>query len=293
MNIARINNGRNVVNLVDQLQNQGVVVPVVNVQGLAKYLNKRALLTLYHILKIVAILIAVTTYMKSNAFKNLGDLSVKLSIVRGAAHVVKKVAQVTKLVVSNEKTKGFAGIIFGTFAGYTMSQSREIILNPERVFKKVYKAVSKMSPKNMLLPFVPVNPENVMTGTAFGSVADMLQAGKALSLAMSFAEQSAQAILDMDTNTMKQIYSGSQYGFGITALRDFTDKALYYAVNLGMLIAVMHVQKSFKYITNSVRGTPVVNAPRRIAPPATRLALPAPPTVPRTRSSRSRSSIST
>lgn len=275
MNIARINNARNTLQLVEHLRNQGVVVPAVNVNGLAPYLNKRALETAYNILKIVAILLAVSTYLKSASFKNIGDLSVKLSIIRSTASLVKKVAHVAKLVVSHEKTKGFAGLIFGTFAGYSVSQSREIVMHPERALKKVYMAMASMKPKNMLLPFVPMNPQNVATGAAFGTIANTLQSGKALQLAISFAETSAQTVLDMDTNTMKQLYSGATYGFGMTAFRDFTDKATYYAINLCMMLAVLHVQKSFKFLFKNEQRAPTPAPARALLMNAERPATPA------------------
>lgn len=253
--LERINNSRRRTEVTGILQRFGFSPESVTSQAIEKLKQTASsdnVRLIVNLLNILATLFAIQAFVSSRSFIALGDTDLKCSIVKVVAKYLLLVIGFLKWVLKVTQMKMVYGTMLATVPAYNVVLLKKIITRPIETADAIFSSVTKGNTKKLRSVFAVQNEKNqAFVSSAFlvGGLSNYTGASGAIEAYINMSEASMTQLNNASIDTLKQIYSGTTYGLGMTGMRDMIDANISMVVKLVAVFAVVNIYNSMKVVT--------------------------------------------
>lgn len=253
--LERINNSRRRREVSGILQRFGFnpeSVPSQAIEKLRQIASSDNVRLVVNLLNIMATLLAIQAFVSSRSFIALGDTDLKCSIVKVVAKYLLLVIGFLKWILKVSQLKMVYGTMLATVPAYNLILLKKIITRPIETADRIFSTVMKGNTKKLRSIFAVQNEKNgAFLGSAFllGGLSNYTGASGAIEAYINMSEASMSQLNSASIDTLKQIYSGTTYGLGMTGMRDMIDANISMVIKLVAVFAVVNIYNSMKVVT--------------------------------------------
>lgn len=232
-------------------------VPTAVVATLQEKTTKENVRLIVNILNILGTLIAIQAFIGSDTFITIGDTDTKCEIMKMLMGYLLVVIRLIKWIISFKSLKPVYGTILATATAYNASLVRQTIMSPIKTAEVIFRSITMRNVRKLTdLIKLKSNGDvsSVFAALLLGGTSNYVGASGMIETYVNMTESTFMAINNTPIKTLKQIYSGTTYGLGMTGMRDIIDSNISMLVKLMMVFAVVNVYGSVKITTKVVRN---------------------------------------
>jgi hypothetical protein len=260
--LERIKNSRKSSEVVGILQRFGFSpesVPSRAIEKLRQTASNDHVRLVVNLLNIIGTLFAIQAFVSSKSFIALGDTDLKCSIVKVVVRYILLVIGFLKWILKVTQLKMVYGTMLATVPAYNVILLKKIITRPIETADAIFSTVTKGNTKKLRSTFSVQNEKNAaFLGSAFllGGLSNYTGASGAIETYINMSEASMTQLNNASIDTLKQIYSGTTYGLGMTGMRDMIDANISMVIKLVAVFAVVNIYNSMKVVTPILKTNP-------------------------------------
>lgn len=253
--LERVNNSRRRAEVVGILQRYGFnpeSVPSQAIEKLKRVASSDNVRLVVNLLNIIGTLFAIQAFVSSRSFIELGDTDMKCNIVKVVAKYLLLVIAFLKWILKVTQLKTVYGTMLATVPAYNLVLLKKIITRPIETADAIFSTLTKGDSKKLRSVFAVKNEKNAaFVGSAFlvGALSNYTGVSGAIEAYINMSEASMTQLNNASIDTLKQIYSGTTYGLGMTGMRDMIDANISMVVKLVAVFAVVNIYNSMKVVT--------------------------------------------
>lgn len=251
-NLSRLNRSRIHDKIVDTLTKykfKPMSVPDKVIENLKKRTALENVIFIVHILNIMATLFAIQMFLSSSTFIKLGDTDVKINIVKMIAKYLLRVISLVKEILKIRAMKPFIGTIMAVIPLYNATLLKQAVTNPVETSQVIFDGIFKKGGTKKALKSLLTLRQNkdkaaVFSALLIGGLSNYMGASKIIKSYINMTEEKFTDLNRTNINTLKKMYTGATYAFGMTQFRDLIDTNITILVRLLLSIAVHNIYRS-------------------------------------------------
>lgn len=253
--LERINNSQRRTAVTGILQRFGFnpeSIPIQAIEKLRQTASSDNARLVFNLLNIIATLFAIQAFVSSKSFIELGDTDLKCNIVKVVVKYLLLVIGFLKWILKVTQLKMVYGTMLATVPAYNVVLLKKIITRPIETADAIFSTVTKGNTKKLRSVFAVQNEKNAaLVSSAFlvGGLSNYTGVSGAIEAYINMSEASMTQLNNASIDTLKQIYSGTTYGLGMTGMRDMIDANISMVVKLVAVFAVVNIYNSMKAVT--------------------------------------------
>ena len=227
-------------------------IPIQAIEKLKQTMASDNVRLVVNLLNIIGTLLAIQAFVSSRSFIELGDTDMKCNIVKVVAKYLLLVIGFLKWILKVTQLKMVYGTMLATVPAYNLVLLKKIITRPIETADAIFSIVTKGNTKKLGSVFAVQNEKNAaFVGSAFlvGALSNYTGVSGAIEAYINMSEASMTQLNNASIDTLKQIYSGTTYGLGMTGMRDMIDANISMVVKLVAVFAVVNIYNSMKAVT--------------------------------------------